>query len=321
MRYNNQKSSSKEEWRLKKLRRELNRSFYSNRNKGIPDLMLVIAIGNLIVWAISLMDPSYALIDLLYFDSKAILRGEIWRLFTYVFLSLSTNELGSMFLGMLALFFYYQLGNALEGYWGRLKFNCYYFVGILIQDLFLLILSGISGWPMYASASFVNMSLFLAYATINPDNRFLIFFIIPVKARWLALVDLGYLLYGMVQYLEFAFRLQYWVMTLWALYPLISLANFWLFVGGDIVNLFPLSWRVNASRLGKKRGGKARPAAYAGSGSFQSASRKQVAYLHKCTVCGKTDTEYPNLEFRYCSKCKGYYCYCEEHINQHIHIQ
>ena len=44
-------------------------------------------------------------------------------------------------------------------------------------------------------------------------------------------------------------------------------------------------------------------------------------YRHKCTVCGRTDTDYPNLEFRYCSKCNGYYCYCMDHINNHVHIQ
>ena len=44
-------------------------------------------------------------------------------------------------------------------------------------------------------------------------------------------------------------------------------------------------------------------------------------YRHKCTVCGRTDTDYPNLEFRYCSKCKGYCCYCIDHINNHVHIQ
>ena len=295
---------------------------FSNRDKGIPNLMLWIAIGNLAVWLVNMMDSSGMLYSMLQFDSSAILHGQVWRLFTYLFTDLAGSAGTSLFWGLISLFIYYQLGSALENYWGTLKFNCYYLVGALMQDLVVTILGAISGWALPASASYINMSLFLAYATINPDARFLVFYIIPIKARWLALVDLLFLAVDLVQNLYYAVQFHYWVLTLWALYPLVSLANYWLFVGRDIENLFPLSWRVNASRLGKKRGGQARPGAYGGSGSFQAKSTRQSGpYLHKCTVCGKTDTEYPNLEFRYCSKCKGYYCYCEEHINQHIHIQ
>ena len=50
------------------------------------------------------------------------------------------------------------------------------------------------------------------------------------------------------------------------------------------------------------------------------AKKQQTGYLHKCAVCGRTDTDYPNLEFRYCSKCVGNYCYCMDHINNHVHI-
>ena len=50
-------------------------------------------------------------------------------------------------------------------------------------------------------------------------------------------------------------------------------------------------------------------------------AQQQKGYIHKCAVCGKTDTDYPNEEFRYCSKCNGYYCYCSEHIHNHVHIQ
>ena len=43
-------------------------------------------------------------------------------------------------------------------------------------------------------------------------------------------------------------------------------------------------------------------------------------YHHKCAVCGRTDADHPELEFRYCSRCAGYHCFCQDHINNHIHF-
>ena len=56
-------------------------------------------------------------------------------------------------------------------------------------------------------------------------------------------------------------------------------------------------------------------------GSYQASTTVKAPYTHKCTVCGKTDVDSPDLEFRYCSRCNGYHCYCQEHISNHTHIQ
>ncbi|MBR4098714.1 MAG: hypothetical protein IKK44_01845, partial [Clostridium sp.] len=58
--------------------------------------------------------------------------------------------------------------------------------------------------------------------------------------------------------------------------------------------------------------------------NFKKAQREvqeRKGYLHKCTVCGVTDADDPDMEFRYCSKCNGYYCYCMNHINDHVHVK
>jgi hypothetical protein len=155
--------------------------------------------------------------------------------------------------------------------------------------------------------------LFLAYATLYPDTHFLLFFIIPVKAWIFALFDLILVLLG---FMTSPFPAN--------LFSIISLANYFLFFGKDVANVFPLSWRMNARRLfrkgGKARGSKVVPFPSAGSYKATTATPKEN-YTHKCTVCGRTDATNPELEFRYCSRCKGYHCYCEEHISNHAHIE
>ena len=264
--------------------------------------MMYIAIGAGAVYLMGMIDPSNAVYHLLRFDREAILAGQIWRLITYP-LCFSGGNIG---LTVLVLYCYYSLGTGVENTWGTFRFNLYYFLGILLNDIFGMIFGGI------VSASYLNMSLFLAYATLYPDSQFFIFFIIPVKAWVLALVDLIFVAMGLVM----PFPLN--------IYPLIALGNYFLFFGKDVLNILPVSWRVNARRAARKatsgKKGKTIPFNSAGSYAATHASVK-APYRHKCTVCGRTDVEAPELEFRYCSRCKGYYCYCSEHISNHTHIE
>ena len=109
----------------------------------------------------------------------------------------------------------------------------------------------------------------------------------------------------------------------YSLFSVISLANYFLFFGKDVLNVVPMSWRVNARRLFRKAPTqkKAKVIQF-DAGSYEAAKAAPKApYTHRCTVCGRTDVSNPELEFRYCSRCKGYYCYCQDHINNHVHIQ
>ena len=163
----------------------------------------------------------------------------------------------------------------------------------------------------YASVTYLNLSLFLSYATLYPDAHFLLFFIIPVKAWIFALFDLVLVL--------FDFLINPFPYNCFAI---ISLANYFLFFGADVLNVLPLSWRINARRLLKKEPVKKAKVIQFEAGSYQAAKAAPKApYTHRCTVCGRTDISNPELEFRYCSRCKGYYCYCEDHISNHSHIQ
>ena len=194
--------------------------------------------------------------------------------------------------------------------WGTCRFNIFYLSGVVLMDVFCMIFGGFR-----ADVYYLNMSLFLSYATMYPNAHFLLFMIIPVKAWIFALLDLLIVFSGLF-YDVFPYNL----------FPLIALANYFLFFGKDVVNVIPLSWRTNTRRLFKKKSKSApqqpKVIPFPSAGSYQATTAKPKApYNHCCTVCGRTDLSDPELEFRYCSRCKGYHCYCEEHISNHAHIE
>ena len=292
---------------MKDLRRRFERFCLKNRGKGIPNLMLVIAIGNLIAYALSVIDPSRVVYRFLCFSPSKILQGQIWRLFTYVFTYLLDVEGYYLLLAVVSLFCYYQFGKMLENYWGTCRFTLYYFTGILLTDLAGLLL----GYSV--TSTDLNLSLFLAIATLAPDTRVLLMMFIPVKMKYMAWVYLGFTALNVVLLRPAGLLSFYWLM------PLVPLANYFLFFGSGIQNLFPDSWRYRRPKQHSSGSYSSRPNANWAKG-YQSKTGDRP-YRHKCTVCGRTDTDYPNLEFRYCSKCNGYYCYCMDHINNHVHIQ
>ncbi len=316
---------------MKKLRRSFERFCYKNRNKGISNLMLYICLGSAIVIFASLINGGSFLYQLLCFDKTAILEGQVWRLVTWLF----TEELGSNpFFSLLFLYFFYRLGTAVEAIIGTFKFNLFYLGGVILMDLFAMlfcptqpvILGDMLILPeaftsFYGNmAYYLHLSMVLAYATTYPDAQFLILFVIPVRAWVIALMDL--ILIGIS-----VFNMCYPIMLFpHCLFPLIGLLNYFIFFGGEMHNLLPLSWRA---KLHRSRGKKAHPqTARPKVVPFTAAGRQNpisdsanAPYTHRCTICGKTDVSHPDFEFRYCSRCQGYHCYCQEHISSHTHIQ
>ena len=289
---------------MKKLRNRFDRFCFRHRDKGIPNLMMYIALGSALVYIINMIDKTYTLYNILCFDRTAILQGQIWRLFTYPLVF----DMGGLLYTAIGLICYYSLGRAIENSWGTFRFNLFYFTGMLLMNIYCMI------FGCSASADYLNLSLFLAYATMYPDAQFLFLFIIPVKARIFALLDLLLMVFGLVMY-PFPYNL----------FSVIALANYFLFFGKDMVNVFPMSWRLNARRLFRKgpaKQQKAKTIPFPNAGSYQATVAKpQAPYTHKCTVCGRTDVSDPELEFRYCSRCKGYHCYCQDHISNHSHVE
>ena len=289
---------------MKKLRNRFDRFCFRHRDKGIPNLMMYIALGSALVYLVNSIDKTYTLYNILCFDRAAIFHGQIWRLFTYPLVF----DMGNIVYTAIGLLCYYSLGRAIENSWGTLRFNLFYLTGVLLMDIYCMIFGG------SATTDYLNLSLFLAYATMYPDAQFLFLFIIPVKARIFALLDLFLMVFGLLVY---PFPIN--------LFSVIALTNYFLFFGKDVVNVFPMSWRMNARRLFRKgptKQQKAKTIPFPNAGSYQATVAKpQAPYTHKCTICGRTDVSNPELEFRYCSRCKGYHCYCQDHINNHSHVE
>ncbi|MBQ3252112.1 MAG: rhomboid family intramembrane serine protease [Oscillospiraceae bacterium] len=303
------------------LRTRFERFCYNNRDKGIPNLMLYIALGNALVCLLSMFNGGSALYQLLCFDKGKILQGQVWRLVTYVF----TQSYGDM-IELIFLYFFYLLGRQVELRMGTFRFNLYYLTGVILMDAFGMIFSPVmpdaitteeqyaflvSVLPVYRSmAYYLHLSMLLTYATMYPDSEFLIMFILPIKG-WI--IGMLYLLLTFVSIFNLSFPTMYFPHNL---FPLVALGNYLLFMGKDVGNLIPFSWRVRKRPSAKKAAPKD-PIPF----RAERSEPKKPNYSHRCTICGRTDTTNPELEFRYCSRCNGYYCYCEDHINDHTHIQ
>ncbi len=306
---------------MKNLRSRFERFCFRHRNWGIPNLMLYICLGSALVYLFSMVSGNYILYQYLSFDIAKIFQGQVWRLFTYAI----TMQNGNFILTLLLLVCYYSLGRAMENAWGTFRFNLFYLTGILMMDAYALITSLVMPqmspiMSMVVDVSYLNMSLFLGYATLYPNAQFLLLFIIPVKAWIFALVDLVLTIYNVISmsFPVFMFPVNF--------FPLVALANYFLFFGKDVLDVIPMSWRTNARRLFRKKPGKQqsgpKTVPFPNAGSYEaSKAQAKAPYNHRCAICGRTDVSNPELEFRYCSKCNGYYCYCQDHISNHTHVE
>lgn len=319
--------------RLMNLRKKFERFCLRNRDKGIPNLMLYVAIGSGLVFLMSMMNGGEVLYDILCFDKTRILQGQVWRLFSYVFTySLGDNPI----FVVISLYCFYSLGRAIEHLWGTFRFNLFYLGGILLMDIFAMICCptlpaevSTANMEAYYEAVYLqmfyagrmvyylNLTMLIAFATLYPNAQFMILFIIPVKA-WV--MGLLYLVLNAIEFYNLCYP-QF--LFPHCLFPLVGFANYLLFFGKDIANLLPLSWRARISRGQKMQyRQEKRPPIQFRTGDFKKdTAAPKGNYTHRCTVCGRTDQTDPDLEFRYCSRCNGYYCYCEDHISNHSHIE
>ena len=291
---------------MKAISRWLDRFCYNHPNFGIPNLMKIVVIGNIAVFFLDMFSGGgYSVSGLLSFAPSFILQGQVWRLVSFIFVPLNLGSLWFVFSTAL----YYFLGNSLERQWGTARFTVFYGLGILLNILvgFLIYFSAPQVYMYIATANmyYVNMSMFFAFATLYPDMQFMVYFLFPIKIKWLAWIDAALFAFDIGSYL---FSGQ----PLLAAMPIVGLLNYFIFFWEDLMGI--------VRHTGERAAYRTRPQTI----NFKKA-QKQVqerkGYLHKCTVCGITDADDPNMEFRYCSKCNGYYCYCMNHINNHVHIQ
>ena len=250
---------------------------------AVPHVILALVAGQTFFYLSALLvlvDPSR-----LVLSWSLVADGEWWRLASF---TLVPPDASPVFIAF-ALYMFYFFGSTLEHEWGELRLN-----------LFLL-----AGWALTVGSAFmypdelvhngfIGNSVFLAFGYLFPDFVLYLFFILPVKVKWLALVNWLYLGYVCVT-----------GSSVDRVLILASTGNFLLFFGPRI---------VSDLKSGKRR--------LSRQATLRTERRQAEAAgpRHRCVVCGKTSDSHPQEDFRYCSKCAGDQCYCSEHLRAHVHI-
>lgn len=276
-------------------------------NFGIPNLMKIIVFGQIAVYLVNMLVYvmfRQSFISYLQFIPAYILQGQVWRLVTWVVVP----NASSPFMLLLTCYFYYWIAAMLEREWGTARFTLFYLSGTVLSVV-IGMLVGLVGVaqinPFYLITSmdlsnYLNMSIFLVLAVLYGEMQVLLFFVVPVKMKWMALIDVVLVVVDMARFVQAGL----WML---ALVPLASYINFFIF-----------TWPFWQAKLGIVRH-KTDPKVIHFK-QAQKQAQETKGYHHKCAVCGITDADDPDMEFRYCSKCDGYYCYCSNHINNHVHI-
>ncbi len=277
---------------------------------GIPNLMKIIVFTQIGVYLIDLLCRfvlKTSWLTMLEFIPLNIFQGQLWRLVTWLVVPNSDNP----FYLLLGCYFYYWIASMLERQWGTPRFNLFYFGGAILSVIAGLLVGLLQRnlthtYSIIDLSYYLNLSIFLVLATLFGDAQVLLLFVVPVKMKWMALLDLIPIVISMVR----AVRAGYWML---ALAPLASWINYFIFT-------WPY-WQAKLSRAKYRHDPKVIQFKQAQK-QAQKAQKAQQSqpWHHKCAVCGITDLDDPNMEFRYCSKCDGYYCYCANHINNHVHI-
>ena len=306
------------------MKQAYHRFLIKNRNKGIPNLMLILGLANAFVYLFTLFTQNYDVYKLLCFDYDMIFRGQIWRAVTWLITFGVEGYMGGA-MGLIYICFYVLftrwLGQLLESVWGTLRLNIYYFGGALLFLAGGFLCYGTLGIYVVPSAFYLNLSLLLAVATLIPEERILLFGVIPLKMRWLAWLDFGLILLDVLSVIGEIGTDFLWVILLtFLLYPILSIVNYLLTFGKEARVLLPPAWDPQHIKRRQKFQKAVRSDPH-WADQYRSKSDPQRTHRHKCTVCGRTDVDSPGLEFRYCSRCKGFYCYCIDHINNHAHIE
>lgn len=263
---------------------------------AIHNLTLYLIGGYIIGFGVYMFVPN--LLNLLTLEPAYILHGQIWRIISWVLIPPS----GNIFTTVIMMLFYYSLGTALERTWGAFRYNVYIFSGILftvIGAFLLYLIVGVDavGYGVFFSTYYINMSIFLAFAVSYPDMEVLLYFILPIKMKWMALVYAALTIYDLVRGNLFT-----------RIAIIASLLNFIVFF---------LSSRNVKPYMPKEQMRKRK--------FKQEQERPHMTYAggarHRCAVCGRTELDDPNLEFRFCSKCNGNYEYCQDHLFTHEHMK
>ena len=279
---------------------------------AIPNLTLYLIICYGIGYLMQFLVP--AGYQYLMLDPFLVLKGQVWRLVTWI---LIPPDSSNIFFVLITLYLYYSLGGLLERIWGTYKYNVYLFSGLLFTILGAFVLCGYSvlmgaqptmytglyllnnGSAVYFgqfSTYYINMSIFLACAASIPDVQVLLMFIFPIKVKWLGIV------YGIILLVN---CIQGGIATL--IVVIFSLLNFLVFFLRSKGKMHLSVGQIKRQQEFHQK--------------MRSAGQTKGITRHKCAICGRTELDGDDLEFRFCSKCNGNYEYCQYHLFTHEHVK
>lgn len=292
-----------------------------NQHNGLRRKLEKYAIPNLTLYLIICYGIGYLMQYLvpagyqyLMLDPFLVLKGQIWRLVTWI---LIPPDSSNIFFVLITLYLYYSLGGLLERIWGTYKYNVYLFSGLLFTILGAFVLCGYSvlmgaqptmytglyllnnGSAVYFgqfSTYYINMSIFLACAASIPDVQVLLMFLFPIKVKWLGIVYGIILLVNCIQG-----GIATWIVVIF------SLLNFLVFFLRSKGKMHLSVGQIKRQQEFHQK--------------MRSAGQTKGITRHKCAICGRTELDGDDLEFRFCSKCNGNYEYCQYHLFTHEHVK
>lgn len=292
-----------------------------NQHNGLRRKLEKYAIPNLTLYLIICYGIGYLMQYLvpagyqyLMLDPFLVLKGQVWRLVTWILIPPDSSNL---FFVLITLYLYYSLGGLLERIWGTYKYNVYLFSGLLFTILGAFVLCGYSvlmgaqptmytglyllnnGSTVYFgqfSTYYINMSIFLACAASIPDVQVLLMFLFPIKVKWLGIVYGIILLVNCIQG-----GIATWIVVIF------SLLNFLVFFLRSKGKMHLSVGQIKRQQEFHQK--------------MRAAGQTKGITRHKCAVCGRTELDGDDLEFRFCSKCNGNYEYCQYHLFTHEHVK
>ena len=277
---------------------------------AVPNLRRYFVGAIVLGYVLSMLSPGFT--DWVSYDVSAILHGQIWRLFTWIFMPTTSLD----FFGLLFLLCVLMWGSSLESMLGTFRMNVFLWGGVILSDVGGILIYVITkltlgtGASIYLSTYYILMSMLLALAIGMPEGEVRLYFVLPIKMKWMLVFELLYLAY--IVFNTFKMMIAYangtwlgWVLGLVQSSQIIlAVANMFLFFWAS---------KTHISRKQKKRQREFRA-------QFSNPRPGSGISQHKCVICGRTELTNPELQFRYCSKCTGNKEYCQDHLFTHTHI-
>lgn len=277
---------------------------------AVPNLSRYFVGAIVLGYVLSMLSPGFT--DWISYDVSAILHGQIWRLLTWIFMPTTSLD----FFGLLFLLCVLMWGSSLESMLGTFRMNVFLWGGVILSDVGGILIYVITkltlgtGASIYLSTYYILMSMLLALAICMPEGEVRLYFVLPIKMKWMLVFELLYLAY--IVFNTFKMMIAYangtwlgWVLGLVQSSQIIlAVANMFLFFWAS---------KTHISRKQKKRQREFRA-------QFSNPRPGSGISQHKCVICGRTELTNPELQFRYCSKCTGNKEYCQDHLFTHTHM-